>query len=406
MDLWYGFACHGIDLLCKNGVLCFIAQNNWTTSAGAKKMRKKVIEDSQFLQLLDFNTYMVFENADIQTMIMLFEHNTQKVEYQFDYRTITNGNEKEDMLALLTKQDRNTKYLTPKINRQKLSNSLLTFSDDDAIFDKIADGKTHLKDNEVAQGIVFPQDFLDKKGAKKLNNRYPVGSGIFGLSNYEYQAMHLSELEKKLIKPYFTTEQIGRYYTQPTNKQWLIYTDSSYKKTNSLDNLPNIKSHLDQFIDIFTSDNKPYGLHRCRKEIFFNGEKIISLRKCVEKPCFSYSDFDCYVTQTFFSIKTSRWNMKFLTGLLNSKLVAFWLRNKGKMQGSNYQVDKEPLQNIPLPLVDIAQQQPIIDLVDSILAKKKQNPQADTSVEESAIDKLVYQLYGLSEDEIKQIEKE
>ena len=405
MDLWYGFACHGIDLLCEHGVLCFIAQNNWTTSAGAKKMRKKVIEDSQILQLLDFNTYMVFENADIQTMIMLFEHDTQKEEYQFDYRTITSGNEKKDMLALLTKQDRNTKYLTPKINRQKLSNSLLTFSDDDAIFDKIAEGKTHLKDDEVAQGIVFPQDFLDKKGAKKLNNRYPVGSGIFGLSNYEYQAMHLSELEKKLIKPYFTTEQIGRYYTQPTNKQWLIYTDSSYKKTNSLDNFPNIKSHLDQFIDIFTSDNKPYGLHRCRKEIFFNGEKIISLRKCVEKPCFSYSDFDCYVTQTFFSIKTSRWNMKFLTGLLNSKLVAFWLRNKGKMQGSNYQVDKEPLQNIPLPLVDIAQQQPIIDLVDSILVKKKQNPQTDTSVEEKAIDQLVYQLYGLSKEEINLIEK-
>lgn len=74
------------------------------------------------------------------------------------------------------------------------------------------------------------------------------------------------------------------------------------------------------------------------------------------------------------------------------------------MQGSNYQVDKEPLQNIPLPLVDIAQQQPIIDLVDSILVKKKQNPQTDTSVEEKAIDQLVYKLYGLTEEEIKLIE--
>ena len=25
MDLWYGFACHGIDLLCQSGHLCFIA---------------------------------------------------------------------------------------------------------------------------------------------------------------------------------------------------------------------------------------------------------------------------------------------------------------------------------------------------------------------------------------------
>ena len=75
MDLWYGFACHGLDLLRENGVLCFIAQNNWTTSSGAKLMRKKVISDSKIRQLLDFNTYMIFENADIQTMIMLFERN-------------------------------------------------------------------------------------------------------------------------------------------------------------------------------------------------------------------------------------------------------------------------------------------------------------------------------------------
>ena len=51
-----------------------------------------------------------------------------------------------------------------------------------------------------------------------------------------------------------------------------------------------------------------------------------------------------------------------------------------------------------------AQQKPIIALVDKILAAKKANPQADTSKEEAEIDRLVYQLYGLSEDEIKIVE--
>lgn len=96
--------------------------------------------------------------------------------------------------------------------------------------------------------------------------------------------------------------------------------------------------------------------------------------------------------------------MKFLTGVLNSKLIAFWLRHKGKMQGSNYQVDKEPLHGIPLPLVDLSLQQPIIDLVNAILAKKSRNSQANTFVEESAIDNEIYKLYGLSEDEIKIVE--
>ncbi len=405
MDIWYGFACHGIDFLQPSGLLCFIAQNNWTTSAGAKKMRNKVTKDAQILQLLDFNTYMVFDNADIQTMIMLFQRNQNTDNYSFDYRIITQGNEKEDMLALLTKQQRNTKYLEPTINRKSYYDRLFTFTDNSHIFEKLAKNKVFLNDDEVAQGIVFPQDYLNKQGAKKLSNRYPIGTGIFGLDQTEKDLMTLNKDELKLIKPYFTTEQIHRYYTDPHNTQWLIYTDSSFKKKEKMNAYPNIKEHLDKFISIFTSDNKPYGLHRCRKQSFFQGEKIISLRKCVDKPCFSYSDFDCYVTQTFFSIKTTRWNMKFLTGVLNSKTITFWLRNKGKMQGDNYQVDKEPLLGIPLPLVNTSQQQTIISLVNQILEAKCSNPTADTSALEHEIDQQVYALYNLTPEEIAIIEQ-
>jgi len=404
MDLWYGFACHGIDLLCRGGHLCLIAQNNWTTSAGAKKMRNKIVEDARILQMLDFNTYMVFENADIQTMIMLFGKNQTADNYELDYRIMTEGATKEDMFALFNKQICRNTYIIQKFSRTKFANKVFTFSESEVIFDKISENKVYLQDDEVAQGIVFPQDFLDKKGAAKLEDRFPIGSGIFCLSYDEKNKLNLTDNEKSIIKPYFSTEQIGRYYTIPSNSKWMIYTDSSFKRANSMDNYPHIKAHLDQFIDVFTSDNKPYGLHRCRKEKFFQGEKIISLRKCVERPCFSYSDFDCYVSQTFFSIKTSRWNMKFLTGVLNSKLVAFWLRHKGKMQGTNYQVDKEPLQEIPLPLIDLSLQQPIIDLVDAIFTKKRLNPQADILDLENSIDRLIYNLYELSDDEIKIVE--
>ena len=44
------------------------------------------------------------------------------------------------------------------------------------------------------------------------------------------------------------------------------------------------------------------------------------------------------------------------------------------------------------------------DLVDKILAAKEVSPDADTSAEESKIDTLVYELYGLTEDEIKIVE--
>jgi len=136
MDLWYGFACHGMDWLVPNGVLCFIAQNNWTTSAGAKKMRDKIVAEAHILKLLDFNTYMVFESADIQTMIMLFENSQSNENYTFDYRALEAGAEKEDMFALLHKQIRRTIYREQKFSRTKFSNKLFTFSDNELIFDK------------------------------------------------------------------------------------------------------------------------------------------------------------------------------------------------------------------------------------------------------------------------------
>ena len=211
-------------------------------------------------------------------------------------------------------------------------------------------------------------------------------------------------VEESLIKPFFSSDEIFRFYTSNKNRSWIIYTDSQYKNIHSMDQYPHIKKHLDIVGKAITSDNRPYGLHRARESRFFVGEKIVSLRKCVERPCFSFSDFDCYVPAMYYVIKSSRWDMKFLTGVLNSKLVAFWLRHKGKMQGSNYQVDKEPLQGIPLPLIDLSLQQPIIDLVEAILTKKKLSPQADILDLENSIDRLIYDLYGLSEDEIKIVE--
>lgn len=124
MDLWYGFACHGIDLLCQSGHLCFIAQNNWTTSAGAKKMRNKIVEDACILQMIDFNTYMVFENADIQTMIMLFEKNQTADNYGLDYRIMTEDATKEDMLALLNRQICRNTYRIQKFSRTNYANKL------------------------------------------------------------------------------------------------------------------------------------------------------------------------------------------------------------------------------------------------------------------------------------------
>ena len=62
------------------------------------------------------------------------------------------------------------------------------------------------------------------------------------------------------------------------------------------------------------------------------------------------------------------------------------------------------LRVMPIPEAERDQQKPIITLVDKILAAKAKDAQADTSELESQIDALVYDLYGLTEEEIAVVE--
>jgi adenine-specific DNA-methyltransferase len=126
---------------------------------------------------------------------------------------------------------------------------------------------------EIAQGIVAPQDSLNAKGNEKLGNRFIVGQGIFCLSRDEARALKLAQNEKDLLKPFYTTAELGRYFGSKQNELWVIYTDSRFKKPKSMAPFPQLKRHLDQFKKIITSHNAPYGLHRARDEHFFVGEK-------------------------------------------------------------------------------------------------------------------------------------
>lgn len=406
MDLWYGFACVMLDnLKSDTGILTFIATNNWVTNAGASKFRNKVVEDAQILQLIDFGNYKIFESADIQTMIMLFKANKKQDEYEFDYRRIIDTQIDLDDVVLLFNGEKNSKIqlLNPTFNRELLKDKSFLFSEGgiDNILNDILNASNFKLDArlEIAQGIVAPQDFVNKASLEELGKNVELNEGIFYLSDKEKNRLNLSPDEQKLVKPFYTTTELERYYGNNENKYWVIYTDSSFKNPYSMQPYPNLKNHLDRFQKVITSDNKPYGLHRARNEHFFIEEKIISLRKCA-KPTFTYTDFDCYVSQTYFVIKTKRVNQKYLTALLNSKLIAFWLKYKGKMQGFQYQVDKGPL--VELPLIKTEHQEPFAILVDYILFLKENKSKplfSHTENErivghlEDVIDMMIYELY-------------
>ncbi len=96
-----------------------------------------------------------------------------------------------------------------------------------------------------------------------------------------------------------------------------------------------------------------------------------------------------------------KYDYKFLLGILNSNFINWYFRCFLSEGLHFYPNDAKEL---PIPDVSPEQQVPIIKLVDQILDAKHTDPDADTSDLENEIDRLVYDLYGLTDDEIAVVE--
>jgi adenine-specific DNA-methyltransferase len=100
----------------------------------------------------------------------------------------------------------------------------------------------------------------------------------------------------------------------------------------------------------------------------------------------------------------SNYNIKYILGILNSRVIKYLYQNISQEKGRVFaEVKKVYLEKIPIYQATDAEQAEITDLVEKILECKK-NPLSDTALLELEIDRLVYQLYGLTNEEIKIIE--
>jgi hypothetical protein len=74
MDYWYFFAHKAFDILKRDGHLCFIASNYYPSSTGGVKLNEYLARNTTIKNYIDFNKIMVFDTADVQTMILLVEN--------------------------------------------------------------------------------------------------------------------------------------------------------------------------------------------------------------------------------------------------------------------------------------------------------------------------------------------
>lgn len=415
MDYLYFFIELGIDLLKKGGYLSFITTNYWLQAEGAKKLREKILEETNLISVFDFNEFTVFEGTGQHNLVFVLQkkknpNNEVKVSIVKD--KIVSKSEVIESLKGKDGEEKIGKFISqPQKKFLQNKDFKIAFVPDkiEKICEKVKSQQNYfLKKKDVATGIDVHQDTVINSHLAKLPN-LKLGDGIFVITDEELNKLRLSQKEKEIVKPCYTTDNLGRYFANKDNKKWIIYTTTeTIKKINDF---PKIKEHLDKFKDIITSDFGPYGLHRARKERFFLKEKIISLRK-TKRPAFSYVDFPSYVSLTFFIIKPEDINLKYLTAILNSKLIHFWLYFKGKKEGNQLQIDKAPILTIPIKKSSESHQKPFIELADKMLSlNKRLNQLKDKETSEKKriekeirktddkINALVYDLYGITKKE-------
>jgi hypothetical protein len=234
---------------------------------------------------------------------------------------------------------------------------------------------------------------------------------------------------EEIIKPILRGRDIGKYYYK-WKDLWLIY---SYQGID-IDKYPSVLEHLSKYKEqlekrtggakrdkdrnIIEIPYKWYELqvdyHAAKED--FEKEKIV-WQEIVREPTFAFDDSGMYCEATTFLMTGS--NLKYIIGLLNSNPVTFFFRkyySGGGLGGEGFRYKKVFLERLPIPPITDQNQSlvsKIESLVDQILAITRQKDyDPDSSAKEtqkvkefeSQIDQLVYQLYDLTDEEIKIIE--
>lgn len=375
-DIYTYFYEKGITLFGDNGHLCYITSNKWMRARYGQKLRRFFKKSTQLKQIIDFKGKQIFENATVDTNILLCGGVINKNSNFYYQHQLPDDNHKLFTMAIADLTD-NVYTLVP--------------ADVLAIKKKIEQIGTPLKDWDVNiyRGVLtgFNEAFIiDTAKRDKLIAQDPKSAEI--------------------IKPILRGRDIKAYEAKWAGL-WLINVHNGGRSTEaiSIDNYPAIKQHLGQYYPQLKKrcdqGRTPYNLRDCAYLAEFSKEKIVYPIISGE-PRFTLNNNSYYTNDKCFLI-TGNINLQFLTAVLNSKLSFWYLRQIGSLLGSGgFEFRKIYVEQLPIPKISKSAQQPFIDIVDKILIAKGQNQ--DTTKLEAQIDNMVYQLYNISANEIAIIE--
>ncbi|MBH0300164.1 class I SAM-dependent DNA methyltransferase [Helicobacter pylori] len=410
-DIYTYFFALAYHLLKEKGFNAFITSNKYARAKYGAKLREWLLKKTTLVSYMELNALKVFESAAVDTSIIHFIKQAPLKESVFKYYEPTQ-NDKENL--------KNTPSLLMRQNALSTESFIFANTTLLDLRDKMENIGTPLKDwgIQIYRGILTGcnEAFIipTEKRDEILKNCDDVQKDEKGMSERERTI--------ELIKPILRGKDIKRYSYEWADL-WVINTHNGYTSATKskippidIEKYPALKAHLDSHHDaiVTRSDqgDTPYNLRNCAYLEDFEKEKIV-YSEIVQEPRFYLDNGECelgvfYAEATSFILTGE--HLRYLLGMLHSKLITFAFKTfyaGGGLGESGYRYKKAFIERLPIPQITPKNQEladKIIALVDKILQSKEKDPKVNTQELEKEIDALVYQLYNLTDEEIKTIE--
>jgi len=399
-DIYCIFYEKGVQLLANNGILTFITSNSWMRTQYGEALRKFFVKKTNPILLINIEDSQVFEEATVESNILI----------------VQKGSWKKRMLACSLKAD------------FSLSASLEYYFQNHVVLVDDLQESGWIIGNEVRRQLKAKIE-MGSKTIKDLN--YPIYYGIktgfneaFFITDEQKQLLVKSDPQcSMLIKSVIRGKDIFKYGYK-WKGIWAIIVKTGWTNANKnhedaeaffSQSYPSIYKHLRSVGEtekgkgkgLFDRDDKGdywWELRPCSYYDEFEKEKII-WGELSDDQKFTLDNDGHHSNNTIFFITGK--NLRYLLAILNSKLAKWYFNEISTSSGMGtnrwlkYKIEQ-------LPIKDIAEdkQVPFVQFVNQILSAKNDDSNSNTCDLENEIDQLVFELYGLTEEEIKIVEGE
>ncbi|MEJ5383370.1 MAG: N-6 DNA methylase [Fimbriimonadales bacterium] len=401
-DIYCLFYERGLELLREGGILAYITSNKWMRAGYGEKLRAYFAKNTNPLLLIDLGPG-VFESATVDTNILIL----QKAPNQQNLRALTytdrakslreatqtqsvvlnnlstgawfiGGDAEQRLKGKIEALGKPLRDWEVKIYRGILTGLNEAFIIDTATRERILDACKDNAERQRTEALIKP--ILRGRDIKRYAYEWK-GLWVIGT----FPALRLNIEDYPAVKKYFL-EHFDIRQLEQSGKRYPELGFSARKKTGN------------KWFE--TQDQIAYYAE-------FEKEKVV-WQELAQGAQFAYDPEGRFFVSNTAYILTGK-NIKYLLAYLNSNLNLYayekWYCTKIGSSGVRWL--NQHVLDIPAPPITPENQSlaaQIESLVEQILARKRGNPNADTSALEREIDRLVYQLYDLTPEEIRLVE--